>query len=464
MVVVGLGVASMFAPLTFIFVIAAVGALAVVIARPHFGLALLVPALFFEADIYSLTLPFGRLRFYHVLVVALFVRVLIDLLRGARAWRKTPLDLPLLLYLILNWATVALAPDPSIAIKIAALISLLALLYWTVTQLVTTSKHFLLQAELLLLASLGVALFGLFQIFAVWLASHIDLTLWSGPIIHGDVLPYGRPYGTFVEPDWFGTTMAAAFVATTLLSFTKAFKTKQVELTLVSLVLLIATVLSGVRGGWLAVLISLPVMLLIHRYRLKLLDTKLLGSLAVLVGIVATLTLAFTPSVREALIDRTTTLVSADTLYDEPRFLIMQDGWELFLEAPWLGRGPGAYTTLGTIPYVTQLSALLYGIENFQTNAILTVLIDTGLIGLLVVVMLGVRFVKTTWRGLRQPPKSSKEAEIQAVLFCLAGAALTLLLAYQVSTGVWLGLTWYLGSLIISGSLLRSSIKKNHAA
>jgi O-antigen ligase len=444
-------VLSLFMSSQVLLVLVASVVMAAVLLKPSWGLALLPLSLFFEADQFSLTLPFGRVRLYHVLIVLLFARTLFDLAIGRIHWRKSPLDWPLAIYVALNWATVLLAPNTSIALKIAGLITLLALLYWTITNTIRTKADFVRYTRLLLLSTLAIALFGLFQVFAVWFASKFDITLWSGVIIHSDVIPYGRPYGTFVEPDWFGTIMAAALVGVFLLSVSKVFKHRQVELLGAATVLFVATVLSSVRGGWLSVLVVLPVMLFLNRKRLKLLDSNVISNLTIAVLLLAAAVLIFTPDIRHALAERVMTLINPGTLEVEPRFLIMQDGWELFLKHPLLGRGPGAYTTLGTIPFVTGLTAAVHGIENFQTNAILTVLIDTGLVGLLVVCWMLVRTLKTTWKALVQP---QIDPQIRAILFALAGAGLALMVGYQVSTGIWLGLTWYLLSLIIVGSLI----------
>ncbi|MFO0704358.1 MAG: O-antigen ligase family protein [Candidatus Andersenbacteria bacterium] len=449
---------SLFASTVVLLGIVALAALALVVWKPRLGLALLPFALFFEADQFSLTLPFGRVRLYHLLIVLLALRVLLDLARGKIQWRSTPLDLPLALYVLVNWAAVWVAPVQGIALKIAGLITLLAFLYWSITQLIRTKKDFLHYTRLLLSATVAIALYGLFQVFAVWFASRFEVTLWSGVVIHSDVIPYGRPYGTFVEPDWFGTIMAAALVGVGLLSFAKAFKNRQVELLGISGILLVATVLSAVRGGWLAAIVAVPVLLVFNHKKLKLLDASTLPALLVTVAVVSVAVLAVTPAVRHALTDRVATLTTPSTLEVEPRFLIMQDGWQLFRKHPAIGRGPGAYTTLGTLPFVRPMTAAIYGIENFQTNAFLTVLIDTGLIGLVLALLLLWRLIKTLWQALTKTLTS--DPQVRAVLFCLAGAGLTLLLGYQVSTGMWLGLTWYLVSLIIVGSLIEHSSTK----
>ncbi len=186
-------VASLFMPALIVTILFGLLAIAAVALAPQLGLTLLVPSLFFEADAYSVTLPFGRVRLYHILIAILFARLVFDLLTGKRKWRKTPLDIPLVVYLAINWLAVYVAPDLQIAGKIAGLITLLALLYWTITNYIQTREQFTQIAKLFLWSTVAIALFGLFQVFAVWFAGRFDITLRNGEIINSDILPYGRP-------------------------------------------------------------------------------------------------------------------------------------------------------------------------------------------------------------------------------------------------------------------------------
>ncbi|MFH0830900.1 MAG: O-antigen ligase family protein [Parcubacteria group bacterium] len=457
LVAIGLLATSLVEPLPVLGWLVAGGAAAVVLIKPNIGLALLVPALFFEADQFSLMLPFGRVRLYHVLVFLLFVRVVFDVATGRSQWRKTVLDWPIAAYLLLNISLIAVAPDVRVASRMAGLLVLLGLLYWTVTNLVRTRQQYLAQLRLLIVSTVGIALFGLFQVAAVWLASRYDIKLWSGPIIHSDVIPYGRPYATFVEPDWYGTIMAAALVALALASFAKAFAQRQVELLGATLIVLIATLLSAVRGAWLAVGISVPLLLWLNRRYIKVLNGRILRNVTIVTLALAALVLLVTPTMRTALLERAGSLTTSATLQEEPRFLIMQDGWQIFSEHPWLGRGPAAYTSLGTLPFVTPMYANIVGLENFQTNALLTILIDTGLVGLALMIWLALRFSRTVWKAVKTRASDLKGEQIRTATIALAGAVLVLALAYQASSGIWLGLTWYLISLTIAGSMIRSN-------
>jgi O-antigen ligase len=437
----------------YTFIIAGIAAIAAValFTFPKIGLALLVPALFLEADSFSIQLPFGRFRIYHFIILVLFTRALWEVISKKASFRKTALDIPIVVYLAINAATIYLAPDKLIAIKITGLLVFLALLYWTVAHFIRTREAFFNQLKLLGTSTVVVALFGLFQVFAVWLMQNHDIFLWSGQVIHSDVIPFGRPYATFVEPDWYGTYMLAALVVTALLALNRAHRAHQVEYILLSVLFAVSLVLSAVRGAWLAALLIVPITYLIDR-RLK---TGLQWSFVrpVLLAIAGLLLLLFlvAPEIPHALYDRVATLFDPRLFAKEPRFLVMQDGWNIFLSSPWFGYGPGAYTTLGTLPFVKPMLALIHGIQNFQTNALITVLVDTGITGLIAGSWLVVRLVKSIQKGLKN---SLNDPILRTVLFALSMALFSLGIAYQASTGLWLGLTWYLVSLIISGSLL----------
>jgi O-antigen ligase len=443
--------ASLFQGYAFVLGIIAALAAVALFMFPKIGLALLVPALFLEADSFSIQLPIGRFRIYHFILLVLFARLVWDVLSKKVAFRKTALDWPIVIYLAVNAGTIAVAPDKMIAAKITGLLVLLALLYWTVVHFIRTREAFFNQLKLLAASTVIVALYGLFQVFAVWLMQNHDIFIWGGQIIHSDVIPFGRPYATFVEPDWYGTYMLAAFVVTAILALNRHHRAHQVEYFMMALLFGVALMLSAVRGAWLAGLLIIPITYWFDRRGKNGMQWSFVRP--VLLGIAGLILILFlvAPEVPHALYDRITTLLDPQLFAKEPRFLVMQDGWNIFLSSPWFGYGPGAYTTLGTLPFVKPMLALIHGIQNFQTNAIITILVDTGITGLIAASWLLVRLVKSIRKGLKN---AVQDPILRTVLFGLSMALLSLGIAYQASTGLWLGLTWYLVSLIISGSLL----------
>jgi hypothetical protein len=421
----------------------------IVIAKPHVGLTLLIPSLFLEADIFSLDLSFGRFRLYHVLVALLFVRLMWDIARGKMSWRKTLLDWPLVAYLAINVATIALAPDKLIAVKISGLLVLLSMLYWVIIHYVKTQHDFLRMTKLFIGSSAVVALIGLYQVAAVWLEQRFDIGLWHGAVIHSDIIPFGRPYATFVEPDWLGAYMMAALVVTGTLLLSRAFAKRHLELLGLSGLFGVVTVLAAVRASWLGFVVAAVGLVWLNRRYYRQLNLRIVVPALVSIVVVVALAAIFFPDTTSAVANRLLTLTKFSTITNEPRFLIMQDGINVWLTSWLVGHGPGAYTILGTVPFVSPMQALILGLAPFQTNAILTTLIDTGVLGLVSAFWLLSRFGRTVARGLFL----QTDRRISAVLLALSAALMGLAVTYQVTTGLWLGLTWFLAALVVAGSL-----------
>ena len=420
-----------------------------IFAYPKVGLGLLVPALFLEADIFDFDLPFGRFRTYHFLIAILFARLLWDLLRQKITWRKTALDWPLGLYLGINAVALYFAPDRGIALKILGLLVSLSMLYWVITNFVRTREAFHRLVRILLNSSVIVALIGLAQVGIEWLNQKFDLALWHGPVMHSDILPYGRPYGTFVEPDWFGAFILVALLVAAALFLSRTYRLRQVKTLLLVLLFTVVTVLAAVRGAWLGLLIGIAALFVIDRVRRRDFNWGIALPAVIGLGVAIIITALVVPDVLASLMDRIGSLFRWSAIAADPRFVTMQSGWDIWLQSPWIGFGPGAFKTLGVVPFQSDLQALILGYEAFQTNAFLTVLIDTGLIGLSVTLLVAVQFVRTVGRGLRHA-----SAIEYPVLVGLVAAALGLFVSYQVTAGLWLGLPWFLMAVIVAGANL----------
>ncbi len=427
----------------------------VIFLYPKVGFGLLVPALFLEADVLSLNTPFGKVRFYHLITLVLFARLVFDLLRGRTKWRKSILDLPLIVYLAVNALTILWAPDKFIAFKIMGLLGLLSIMYWTIYNYADNFKKIKALTSLFLGSAVITGLIGLYQIATVALNKLLAWNLWTGRIMHSDILPFGRPYGTFVEPDWFGTFMMLALVVAATFFLAKLYQKKQISNLLLTLFFFLVVMLSAVRGAWLGLVAAgLTLVWLNKRQAKKLLSFRILfpaalGIMIILAGIVFIF-----PDLTSALLERIGGVLSFGALSGEPRLITMQSGWQIFLRSPWHGFGPGAFKTLGAVPFASRWQALLQGLEAFQTNAVLTVLIDTGVAGLLVVFWAVSRFIKRTRLALKAIKNQIKNKKIapaarkhqkNILIYWLAwlAALVGLLIAYQITAGLWLGLSWF---------------------
>lgn len=429
--------------------ILAAGIAVLVFAYPKVGLSLLVPALFLEADVFDFDLPFGRFRVYHFLIAILFGRILWDIWQQKTKWRKTILDWPLVAYLSVNAVAIYFAPDKLLAFKIFGLLVSLTMLYWVITNSVTTRVAFHRMVRTLLNSAVIVALIGLAQVGLEWLNQHFDWNIWHGPVQHSDILPYGRPYGTFVEPDWFGAFMMVTLLIAGALFLSRTYRTRQLKTLLLTILFSVVTVLAAVRGAWLGLVVGVIALFIIDRVGRRDLKWNIALPAVVIVGLAGIIAAMVVPEMLGSLMDRATSLVQWSSIVSDPRFITMQSGWDLWLQSPWIGFGPGAFKVLGVVPFQGELQALILGFEAFQTNAFLTVLIDTGIIGLGAALFVGWRFIKAVSRGLR-----AATAIEYPVLLGLVAASIGLFVSYQVTAGLWLGLPWFLLGLVVAGAAL----------
>lgn len=113
-------------------------------------------------------------------------------------------------------------------------------------------------------------------------------------------------------------------------------------------------------------------------------------------------------------------------------------GW---LHRPIFGNGTGSYV------YIFGAAAGGW-IGNIELHA----LFDTGIVGLLLLLVVLVAAARPAIRALRLPVLAWETTHY--VLFGLVAAALALIVAYQFTDGTWLGFTWvFFGMLVAAGRL-----------
>lgn len=457
LVAVGLWLSSAYG-LEMLWAVAALAVVALAWAFPRQAFLLVIPLLFLEHDAFSIELPFGRLRAYHLLVAVLLARTAYDALSSKRVWRRTPLDLPITIYLALNAVAIAWSPDRPVAIKIFGLMVLLAALYFLVVNEVRTAEQVKRALRWFTGSALVVAVLGFAQVAAVWLEQTYDIALWSGEVIHSDILSFGRPYATFVEPDWFGAVVMVAMVLSIAYVLSRHYASTQLRNFALTLVFGSALVLSVVRAAWLGALVGIVALLWINRGR-KLLDARILlpAAVGLLLGVIVLA--IFVPDVVTSIVDRAATLGSWQTVLNEPRYLVVEEGIGIWLSTPasfWLGLGPGAFNVLGSVPFVPPVQQIVQQLVPFQTNALVNVLIDTGVIGLVAFGWLVVRFVRTVRTGLR-----SLAPDLAVPLLGLSAALIGLAVTYQATTGLWLALTWFLVGLTMAVAMSNVRVERN---
>jgi O-antigen ligase len=119
-------------------------------------------------------------------------------------------------------------------------------------------------------------------------------------------------------------------------------------------------------------------------------------------------------------------------------------GW---LKRPIFGNGTGSYLFI--------FGAMAGG---WIGNLPLHVLFDTGIVGLLLLLVALVAASRPAIRALRSPAVAWETTHY--VLFGLVAAGVALIVTYEFTDGTWLGFTWvFFGMLVAAGRLTRRVLR-----
>ena len=123
--------------------------------------------------------------------------------------------------------------------------------------------------------------------------------------------------------------------------------------------------------------------------------------------------------------------------------------FQSFLKNPILGNGPGSLIVKEeTEEYYEAIESghrYLIGL-GYEPNLIISILNDTGIIGLLFFLLLFLSYVKF---NLRSIPRL--ETRFQIINFALFGGILGLFISYLFTHGLWMPFTWVFLALNIAG-------------
>ncbi|KKS93954.1 MAG: hypothetical protein UV70_C0005G0085 [Parcubacteria group bacterium GW2011_GWA2_43_13] len=471
--------------------------------KPMWLMYLLVPSLFLEAEQFSIYFGNWRGRGYHFLIGVLVVRMVWEFiskritpsapsghLPQGRS-RRIPsregvggvsgLDKALIAFLSVQAVAILVSPDKMFSIKIWVLQVLLTLLFWCVRYFVKTSTEWKRLLNIFLISSVVEALIGFWQVFAFYLQKTTGIVVRWGEVFHAQILQFGRPYGTFVEADWYGAFMAIPLMMSVVLMAGAQSKKTRAVYGVLGMVFGIAVIISGVRAAWIAVIVASVVGVFVLRgtngARTRRIGGRIphpppllvkergtttppslppqggkmshvlygeykhlvgLGSVCALV-IVVLLAIA-SPTWVGQIGERFISIFNPSTWAHEPRVATTQKAFELIAQSPIIGHGPGSYKILGIVPDVDSSQYDYYGVYPYLTNYFLTVLHDSGIIGFAV-------FLWLLWEGVKFRARSYKGEGAAVVM-----GVVVLMIAYLITTGFWLGMTWFLFALLCTNS------------
>ena len=396
-------------------------------------LNLIIVTLFFDAQVYSFYLFGARIRPVQVVGLIGFLLVLAASFLGKVHFRRTFLDLPLWCYLGVNFLAILGSRQLNRSLKIAILLISLVILYYLVVALIPNREVFDRAFRFLLLAGVVEIGFGLYQVAAglVNILFKIRLPVGHLGVFHADYIgaPWGRPYGTFVEPDWYGAVCLFFATVFLVLYFNKP---ERKTFHLLGLVLSLSGLfLSFVRAAWGGFLFAL---IFLFIFRKKAEGVRLRPAVVLKTGHFAAVILLFAvallPPLQTIVQKRffPSTNVERFTTRDIRIHAIEESFWT-FLDSPIIGHGPG---TEGEV-------------MSFNPSIVMTALQDTGILGLFFLIFLLWRFFAA---GLRRV--SCSEGAYQPQSFALIAGLAGLFLTYVLTSGLWLPFTWIFMAITVA--------------
>jgi len=385
----------------------------------------MILVLFFEAYAFSVTVFGARIRMVQALnCIAVFV-VLAGFFCKRWPLQKTRFNLFLLGYLSVNALAILKSKDPQRSVKITVLLFSLILLFYVFAYLLLKREVFTRSFRLLLWVGIIEMFYGLYQVAAgmINLILKVNLPIGTSGLAQAGYIgaPWGRPYGTFVEADWFGAVCLFYALLFLVLTFSQAPRRRFYR---VGLVLSLAALFLGfVRGAWAGFLFGLTLFLVLRkRIRgLRFKPVMIIKPAAILLLAVIIL-LIISPQIRHIFQKRFLPVSGEERLYTfEIRWIAIKESFHSFLKSPLLGHGPGS---------VGRTMA-------FNPSLLTTLVEDTGLIGLILFVLFLFFFFQ---RSAREIPHLDEQD--QPVSFGIFIALAGLLASYLITCGMWMPFTW----------------------
>lgn len=372
------------------------------------------------------------------------------LLVGRNSLKKTPIDLPLWSYIGINFLALINAIWLTRSIKIAVLMLSLVVLYYLIYNLITTSQIFEKAFRLLLYAGLAEIIYGLYQVLAGIFNYYLGLNLYIGHLgmVHGAFIgsPWGRPYGTFVEPDWYGAICMFYALLFVSLYYSKIKEKKKFYFIAMALSS-IGLFFSFVRAAWVGFIVA-SIVLLFFNYKSRLLKINLVlyaRNIFILFIVIFLGIFLFSP-LRVILKERFYSDYTGSRFgLENVRVQQMETSFNAFLRHPLIGNGPGS----GAFNYLVEENgeeyarnivkgnASLQGQEGFNPSIVTTVLEDTGIIGLILFLALIGKIIFYNFKVILLI-----DDKYSIIALGLFGGLIGLFVSYIFTQGFWIPFIW----------------------
>lgn len=398
-------------------------------------------------------LPFERLLTFevkgytlqisHLLVLLTFVSWTI---RGISQkhinFQRTPLDMPLLAFLLVNLLSMwnAIDKERSVAIFSLALVSVL--MYYLVVSIVQDQNMLRKAAKALIVSGILVSLFGLYQ-FA---ASYLGWPAYNGEYYRPHVGYMTRIQSTTLEPLIFASYLLVVMPITLSLARLKHSFWKQHWL-LVGLVIMgLAMILTISRGGYIGLAIAVLAVFLLSKREIlrRMRPGRVFAALAIFVAGIIVLLFVIAP--RGSITMTIYQGARSRTMSAAERKVAIERGINFFRGSPFLGIGIGNFG-----PYSNQLAKKTNaGPKSFDVvnNVPVEVLAESGILGFVALLCIWLSYIRTMWLALRR----ARDEWIYLLIVGLAAAFLALSFQYLTFSPFYAAWTWFLLGLSMAAA------------
>lgn len=388
-----------------------------------------VIALLLTVPLEAYFIPAGglRLKLYQLIALAIVPGFVIAVSLG-QARFSIPLLPPLLMLLGFSGLSIVYSIAPDETLRVVFLQTMLLVVFCVVSVGLQDGEHYERAILALVVVGAVVALFGIYQLFAwrIGLPTGISQTVGEGrPWKY--LTRYGRPSGTFFEPDWYGAYMMLMLLQALPFSVGGPPRWRRAA-TLAAVALALGLLVSGTRAAWLGFAVGV-VSLFLFRSTARLRVLKMIALAAVLIAaLLAVLALTYAPYFA-MIVERGVGMFSTQSHGVEGRLNTLEVVTDQIARHPYFGSGTGVLDHL-----VQGWGKAMAG--RLGPNVFLTTWMEIGIVGGVLLLWL---FVALFVHVGRAALEATRWAYLAQGSFA---AALGLLVQSQFNNSFLLGFFW----------------------
>ena len=430
---------SQLTPLLVIALIISAVFFVFIIERPIWGIYILALLLPFERigsyDISGITIRPSQIIF----IITFICWIIWCLLNKKFNLSKNPIFWPTMIFIGINFLAIINAPNPERSFMVLFFTIFTIFISFLVPNLIKNKKSVKKIIIFFLIGYMIVISFGLFQFFGDIIGLPTSIT---GLREHytKDVLGFPRIQSTSLEPLYFANYLLIPISVLLAVLLSKASKMKSLHLIILFIIGLVNLILTVSRGGYIAIIVSLAVVL-IFMYK-KLFKPKNILIILIILILVISLSVRFLnlDDSMEKFREHTFSVFYGASYYE--RLYTYEQSMTMFYQHPIIGQGPGSFGTfVSAHPYIIPPDG--WAIVNNET---LEILAETGILGLLAMFIIIIIIIFRSLKAIQM----AKEPYYKALLIGLLAAFCGILVQYQTFSILYITHIWFLIGLIIA--------------